>query len=1075
MDYEVAPQVAFRVFNTRGQQTKETYQITFDEIPDAIKFLNPSVDNINIAETERYPPDEYLHHYEFSQRYQSNHKESHLITVKRIFKYLKGTPSLGLWYPKCLDFDLKGYSDSDYVGCNMDMKSTSGACQLLGGKLVCWSAKKQQSVVMSSAEAEYVDADRSSQSDIPTHCKFMGVIDIELHFIPTQYQLADIFTKPLDEPTFKRLIVKLASQSDIPTRCKFMGVTDIELHFIPTQYQLADIFTKPLDEPTFKRLIVELGYNEEIGTNGTLKKSCLPPRWRLLMGQIIQCLGGKICGLDEISNKDAIILYCLANRVQVDYAKLIWEDLIHKLDKKTREKIVPYPRFLSLLLEHMIHEYENEELTINLTQAICNLDVLVDSKAPKPSSQTEEVPQGKNPRAKSGFKRKRSSKHISDSTTKASISQTGQSKKETKSSSAKDKSPNHPSPPIPVVDYAKLIWEDLIHKLDKKTREKIVPYPRFLSLLLEHMIHEYENEELTINLTQAICNLDVLVDSKAPKPSSQTEEVPQGKNPRAKSGFKRKRSSKHISDSTTKASISQTGQSKKETKSSSANDKSPNHPSPPTPVVGEIHTKAHQAAGGPTSLGTPIDSTAEVDPGIWSNPNVLIDKTKSAKDRLKTAHADSASHVFASCLPTELKELPSKITGLSREIKELKKHVRDMEIELPRDLKEIPTKLETFTSTISSLSSQLAELKNIYWELLAEFLNLPSKVSSVQEKLKILDSIPSLLHKVTDILNMFATMVENASRSTSINVPSPGKATASPANGEKNTKDTDTNLKDELVDLLDKNDVTQYYTKKLFFDKYYDKMLKRKKSPKITTCEVLTKKGPITLKIYKEDGSDEVISNLKKVYKVGKRLLYVKRNKAISLGNVTSKVGIKVHQLSFKGLYLVVTVMSSSPHSTIVPSDSDTENTFSSMNILNYFSASPRSISPDSSNNFTKYLLDILFFLTLHDDSKMELIQAYDTIPPPQVVIALPAILPPSLVLSLSPMFDSQYLFPSKKISPKDTETHVESPIPVPPSSSEGSSSPVRSTTPDYPFNKLSKWSRLMVTILYDQSGAAEV
>nr|GEY01938.1 reverse transcriptase [Tanacetum cinerariifolium] len=76
-------------------------------------------------------------------------------------------------------------------------------------------------------------------------------------------------------------------------------------------------------------------------------------------------------------------------------------------------------------------------------------------------------------------------------------------------------------------------------------------------------------------------------------------------------------------------------------------------------------------------------------------------------------------------------------------------------------------------------------------------------------------------------------------------------------------------------------------------------------------------------------------------------------------------------------------------------------------------------------------------FSPLHDDSKMEVIQAYDTIPLPQVVIVLPDILPPSLVLSLSPMFDSQDLFPSKDISPKDTKTPVESPIPVPPSSSE--------------------------------------
>ncbi|GJZ27378.1 retrovirus-related pol polyprotein from transposon TNT 1-94 [Tanacetum coccineum] len=70
-------------------------------------------------------------------RYQANPKESHLIAIKRIFRYLKGTPILGLWYSKCSGFDLKGYSDSDYIGCNLEKKSTSGACQLLGGKLVC--------------------------------------------------------------------------------------------------------------------------------------------------------------------------------------------------------------------------------------------------------------------------------------------------------------------------------------------------------------------------------------------------------------------------------------------------------------------------------------------------------------------------------------------------------------------------------------------------------------------------------------------------------------------------------------------------------------------------------------------------------------------------------------------------------------------------------------------------------------------------------------------------------------------------------------------------------------------------
>ncbi|GJW04411.1 retrovirus-related pol polyprotein from transposon TNT 1-94 [Tanacetum coccineum] len=66
---------AFRVFNTRKQQTEENYHITFDESIDAIKFSKPSVDNINIFETERYPPDEYIHHYEPSQQYQVNSNE----------------------------------------------------------------------------------------------------------------------------------------------------------------------------------------------------------------------------------------------------------------------------------------------------------------------------------------------------------------------------------------------------------------------------------------------------------------------------------------------------------------------------------------------------------------------------------------------------------------------------------------------------------------------------------------------------------------------------------------------------------------------------------------------------------------------------------------------------------------------------------------------------------------------------------------------------------------------------------------------------------------------------------------
>ncbi|GJW20091.1 putative ribonuclease H-like domain-containing protein [Tanacetum coccineum] len=87
-----------------------------------------------------------------------NPKVSHLIAVKRIFKYLKGKPNLGLWYPRESPFALEAFSDSDYAGANLDRKSTTGGCQFLGRRLISWQCKKQTIVATSTTEAEYVAA-----------------------------------------------------------------------------------------------------------------------------------------------------------------------------------------------------------------------------------------------------------------------------------------------------------------------------------------------------------------------------------------------------------------------------------------------------------------------------------------------------------------------------------------------------------------------------------------------------------------------------------------------------------------------------------------------------------------------------------------------------------------------------------------------------------------------------------------------------------------------------------------------------------------------------------------------------
>ncbi|GJV95024.1 retrovirus-related pol polyprotein from transposon TNT 1-94 [Tanacetum coccineum] len=187
--------------------------------------------------------------------YQANPKESHLVVVKRIFRYLKGTPNLGLWYPKGSGFDLKAYSDSDYAGCNLDRKSTSGGCQILGGKLVCWSAKKQSSVAMSSAEAEYVAAAGC--------CAQVLWIKSQLADYDVLYDKVPIFCDNTSAIAISNNPVLHSRTKHIDIRYHFIRdhilKGDIELHFVPTELQLADIFTKPLAEPSFTRLVAELG------------------------------------------------------------------------------------------------------------------------------------------------------------------------------------------------------------------------------------------------------------------------------------------------------------------------------------------------------------------------------------------------------------------------------------------------------------------------------------------------------------------------------------------------------------------------------------------------------------------------------------------------------------------------------------------------------------------------------------------------------------------------------------------------------------------------------------------------
>jgi hypothetical protein len=89
-------------------------------------------------------------------RFQANPKESHLTAVKRIIRYVNDTLLYGIWYSRETNLVVAGYSDADWAGNANDRKSTSGGCFFVGNNLVTWMSKKQASISLSIAEAEYI-------------------------------------------------------------------------------------------------------------------------------------------------------------------------------------------------------------------------------------------------------------------------------------------------------------------------------------------------------------------------------------------------------------------------------------------------------------------------------------------------------------------------------------------------------------------------------------------------------------------------------------------------------------------------------------------------------------------------------------------------------------------------------------------------------------------------------------------------------------------------------------------------------------------------------------------------------
>lgn len=189
-------------------------------------------------------------------RFQAAPKNAHLLAVKRIFRYLKGTTNHGLWYPKGKPLDLYAFTDADWAGCVDDRKSTSGVAFFIGDCLVSWSSKKQSSVSLSTAEAEYIAA-----AECCTQIIWMKQMLKDMHI-----QFEDpilIFCDNTSAISISKNPVMHSKTKHIPIKYHFLreqvANQAVQLSYIPSKEQIADIFTKPLPTAQFEYLRQKLG------------------------------------------------------------------------------------------------------------------------------------------------------------------------------------------------------------------------------------------------------------------------------------------------------------------------------------------------------------------------------------------------------------------------------------------------------------------------------------------------------------------------------------------------------------------------------------------------------------------------------------------------------------------------------------------------------------------------------------------------------------------------------------------------------------------------------------------------
>ncbi|GJS05640.1 putative ribonuclease H-like domain-containing protein [Tanacetum coccineum] len=342
-------------------------------------------------------------------RFQVTPKISHLNAVKRIFRYLKHQPKLGLWYPKDSPFYLEAFSDSDYAGDNHDRRSTSGRCQYLGRRLVSWQCKKQTIVAISSTEAEYVAAASccgqvlwmqnqlfdygfnfmNTDIHIDNESTICIVKNPVFHSKTKHIQIRHHFIRDCYDQRLINVVKRNADFHDVIdflTGCcvnyALLVSPDVIQQFWSTAKvcminDVAHIAAKVAGQKILvseASVRTDLLFHDEDGTNcfdnqviwdtlrdigyeGSLtllsfSKPLFSPQWKYLVHTLLHSLSSKSSSWDQFGTNIASALVGLATNQKFNFSKLIFDGMLRNL--KDSKPFLMYPRFIQLFLNKQL-------------------------------------------------------------------------------------------------------------------------------------------------------------------------------------------------------------------------------------------------------------------------------------------------------------------------------------------------------------------------------------------------------------------------------------------------------------------------------------------------------------------------------------------------------------------------------------------------------------------------------------------------------------------------------------------------------------------------------------------------